>query len=173
MSEACKGDAPGLTKEGRRLVRESFDRRMIVDLAHASTELIPNAVEITGEKERPMLASHTGVKNHLSRLYAGTADAGKLQAIRRAMSAHEIKMIAGTGGTTGIIYWKDQIGEARVDNVVDAIMQAYCDLAAIEGKTPAGGFPQDRKRQQAPLARFRLGRRGIQRDRRRSCRSRH
>ena len=49
-------------------------------------------------------------------------------------------MIAGTGGTTGIIYWKDQIGEARVDNVVDAIMQAYCDLAAIEGKTPAGGF---------------------------------
>ena len=139
-SEACKGDTPGLTKEGRRLVRELFDRRMIVDLSHASTESIRGVVEIARDKQRPVLASHTGVKNHLSRLYAGTTDAGKLQAIRRAMSAHEIKMIAGTGGTTGIIYWKDQIGEARVDNVVDAIMQAYCDLAAIEGKTPAGGF---------------------------------
>jgi membrane dipeptidase len=139
-SEACKGDTPGLTKEGRRLVRELFDRRMIVDLAHASTASIRGAVKIARDKERPVLASHTGVKSHLSRLYAGTTDAGKLQAIRRAMSADEIKMIAGTGGTTGIIYWKDQIGEARVDNVVDAIMQAYCDLAAIEGTTPAGGF---------------------------------
>ncbi len=75
-SEACKGDRPGLTEDGRKLVRELFRRNMI----------------------------------------------------------------AGTGGTTGIIYWKDQIGEARVDNVVEAIMQAYCDLAWREGIVPAGGF---------------------------------
>ena len=145
---------------------------MIVDLAHASTESIRAAVKIAHEKQRPVLASHTGVKNHLSRLYAGTADAGKLQAIRRAMSAHEIKMIAGTGGTTGIIYWRDQIGEARVDNVVDAIMQAYCDLAALEGtRLPAASTGS-----KTPASTSRsvpTGRRGIERDRRRPCRSRH
>ena len=139
-SEACKGDRPGLTEPGRRLIRELFRRNMIVDLAHASTQSIRDAVAIAYDNRRPVLASHTGVKRHLERVYAGTTDPTQLQAIRRAMSDEEIAMVAGTGGTTGIIYWKDQIGEARVDNDVEAIMQAYCDLAWREGTTPPGGF---------------------------------
>lgn len=140
-SEACPHDRQGLTDAGRNLIRELFKRRMIVDLAHASEQSIGEAVAIARENKRPVLASHTGVRSHLLRLYGEQPrSSAKGQAISRAMSAKDIELIARTGGTTGIIYWKKQIGEAQVDNVVGAIMHAYCDLADRENTTPADGF---------------------------------
>ena len=59
LSGELKG---GLTDMGRALVRMMEERGMIVDLAHASPELIDDVLAIA---TRPVVVSHTGCARHL------------------------------------------------------------------------------------------------------------
>lgn len=128
-SEGCERPLSGLSDKGKALVRTLFARGMVVDMAHASSPAIDDAVTIAAEFERPILVSHTGVRAYLKdHPQDGVSDAHREQAENRAMTADEIARIAGTGGTIGIIYWEDQIGAAKVENVVGTIARAYCDL---------------------------------------------
>jgi membrane dipeptidase len=78
----------GLTERGRELLRRLEERRILLDLAHASPRTIADAVAMA---RRPLVVSHTGVK--------GTCDN------IRNLSDGELRGIAGTGGLIGIGFW--------------------------------------------------------------------
>src|SRR4029077_6700612 len=78
----------GLTDRGRELVRRLEQRRILLDLAHASPRTIADAVAVA---QRPVVVSHTGVK--------GTCDN------IRNLSDDELRGVAGTGGLIGIGFW--------------------------------------------------------------------
>ncbi len=78
----------GLTPLGREWVRRMEEKRMIIDLAHASAATIR---DVTVMARRPVLVSHTGVK--------GTCNNN------RNLSDEQLKAVASTGGIIGIGYW--------------------------------------------------------------------
>lgn len=78
-------DDRGLTRFGRDVVRESNRLGILVDLAHANTHTITDALETSTQ---PILFSHTGAKA------LHTAD--------RYLTDDEIRAIAAKGGLIGI-----------------------------------------------------------------------
>jgi membrane dipeptidase len=78
----------GLTPFGREAVRRLEDKRILVDLAHASPHTI---ADVLGMARRPVVVSHTGVR--------GTCDNP------RNLSDDELRGVAATGGVVGIGYW--------------------------------------------------------------------
>jgi membrane dipeptidase len=78
----------GLTEKGREMIRRMEEKRMIIDLAHASAKTIEDVLAIA---TRPVVVSHTGVK--------ATCDNA------RNLSDEQIRGIARTGGIIGIGYW--------------------------------------------------------------------
>ena len=78
-------DDDGLSDVGRDIVREANRLGMIVDLAHANTQTIVDAIEISSH---PIVFSHTGVKARLDK--------------DRHLEDEEIRAIAGGGGVIGI-----------------------------------------------------------------------
>jgi microsomal dipeptidase-like Zn-dependent dipeptidase len=82
----------GLTDKGRELIRRMEARHMILDLAHASPQLIDDALAVA---TRPVVVSHTGVK--------GTCDN------TRNLSDEQIKGVARAGGLIGIGYWETAV----------------------------------------------------------------
>lgn len=79
----------GLTEKGREMIRRMEEKRMIIDLAHASAKTIDDILAMV---TRPVVVSHTGVK--------GTCDN------QRNLSDDHIRAIARTGGVIGIGYWE-------------------------------------------------------------------
>jgi microsomal dipeptidase-like Zn-dependent dipeptidase len=91
---AVAGAAAGLTKAGltdlgRRWVRATEGKHMIIDLAHASPATLR---DVTAIATRPLLVSHTGVK--------GTCNNP------RNLSDDELRAVARTGGVIGIGLWE-------------------------------------------------------------------
>lgn len=78
----------GLTPFGRDLVRRMNQKKMIIDLAHASPATIRDVLK---ETTRPVLFSHGGLR--------GTCDN------RRNLTDQEARGIAATGGIIGIGFW--------------------------------------------------------------------
>ena len=78
----------GLTAKGRALVRRLEERRILLDLAHASPRTIADALALA---TRPVVVSHAGVK--------GTCDS------LRNLSDAELRGVAATGGVVGIGFW--------------------------------------------------------------------
>lgn len=75
----------GITEFGRLLISEMEKRNILVDLSHASPQLINDVLSIAN---KPLIVSHTGVK--------GTCDN------IRNLSDDQLKGIASTGGVIGI-----------------------------------------------------------------------
>src|SRR5262249_62321849 len=78
----------GLTDKGRELTRRMEEKRVFIDLAHASPKTIDDVLRIA---TRPVIVSHTGVK--------GTCDN------TRNLSDDHLKAIANNGGIVGIGFW--------------------------------------------------------------------
>ncbi len=79
----------GITEKGREMIRRMEEKRMIIDLAHASASTIDDVLAMA---TRPVVVSHTGVK--------GTCDN------QRNLSDDHLRAIARTGGVIGIGYWE-------------------------------------------------------------------
>jgi len=101
---AAKG---GLTPLGRDLIRRLEERRILVDLAHASPQAIQDVLAMA---TRPVIVSHTGVK--------GTCDN------RRNLSDAELRVIAATGGVIGIGFWPAAVCGGDVRSIARAIRHA-------------------------------------------------
>ena len=82
----------GLTAKGRDLVRGLEERRMLLDLAHASPDTIHDALAAA---TRPVVVSHTGVR--------GTCDNG------RNLDDDALRGVARTGGLVGIGFWQTAV----------------------------------------------------------------
>jgi len=78
----------GLTDKGRELMKRMQEKRVFVDLAHASPKVVDDVLALA---TRPVIVSHTGVK--------GTCNN------TRNLSDEQLKGIAKTGGVVGIGYW--------------------------------------------------------------------
>jgi membrane dipeptidase len=78
-------DDRGLTDFGREIVRESNRLGILVDLAHANTRTIMDALETSTQ---PILFSHTGAK--------------ALHPADRYLTDGEIRAVAAKGGVVGI-----------------------------------------------------------------------
>lgn len=102
----------GLTPEGRELIRRMDEKKMIIDLAHASEKTIADTLDVT---TRPVVVSHTGVR--------GTCDNS------RNLGDDAIKEIARRGGVIGIGYWRKMVGE----NGIESITGAICHVAETCG----------------------------------------
>jgi membrane dipeptidase len=100
-------DKGGLTPLGRQVIARLEEKRMLVDLAHASRPLIDDVLAIA---KRPVLVSHTGV--------AGTCPGP------RNLSDEHLQRIAASGGVIGIGYWDAAVCETSVGAIVRAIRYA-------------------------------------------------
>jgi membrane dipeptidase len=79
----------GLTPAGRELVQRLNQRRMFVDLAHIHPQAFWDAVEVH-DPTQPLIATHTGVS--------------AVNPSWRNLDDSQLKAIADTGGTVGIIF---------------------------------------------------------------------
>ena len=88
----------GLTPLGREWLRQMEARKMIVDVAHASTDTVSDILSLA---TRPVVVSHTGVR--------GTCDN------QRNLSDAQLVSIARNGGIVGIGFWDTAVcgGDAR------------------------------------------------------------
>jgi microsomal dipeptidase-like Zn-dependent dipeptidase len=78
----------GLTDKGRELVKRMEDKKVFVDLAHASPKTIDDVLRIAA---RPIIVSHTGVKATCNNM--------------RNLSDDQLKAIANNGGIVGVGFW--------------------------------------------------------------------
>lgn len=104
----------GLTEFGREVIPRLEERKMLIDLAHASRPLIDDVLAIA---KRPVIVSHTGV-------------AGTCPGPRNLTDAH-LRGIARTGGVIGIGYWDGAVCETSVDAIVKAMRYA-ADKVGVE-----------------------------------------
>ena len=94
----------GLTPLGRQWLRDMEQRKMIVDLAHASPATIDDVLTMA---KRPVMVSHTGVR--------GTCANG------RNLSDAQLKRIAAQGGLVGIGFWNTAVCGKDVASIARAI----------------------------------------------------
>ena len=97
----------GLTALGREMVARMEARGVILDLAHASSRTIDDALSIA---TRPVVASHTGVR-------------GVLDNPRNLTDAH-LAGIAATGGLVGIGFWPTACGGDDAPSIARSIAYA-------------------------------------------------
>lgn len=97
-------DQNGLTDFGRDVIAEMNKKKIIIDLAHASSRLIDDVLAIT---TRPVVVSHTGVK-------------GTFQSPRNLSDDH-IKAIASMGGMIGVGFWDGAVGSPDPADIVKAM----------------------------------------------------
>lgn len=104
----------GLTPFGREAIHRMDERKIIIDLAHASAALID---DVLAQTSRPVLVSHSGVR--------GTCDN------ERNLSDEQIQAIAAGGGLIGIGLWKTAVcGEDAADTA--RAMKYVADLVGVE-----------------------------------------
>ncbi len=82
----------GLTEFGLDVIKKMIELNMIIDIAHASPQIIDDILKIT---DRPIVSSHTGVK--------GTCDNV------RNLSDKHLKAIANSGGLVGIAMFEQAV----------------------------------------------------------------
>ncbi|HTM44051.1 MAG TPA: membrane dipeptidase [Polyangiaceae bacterium] len=89
------GPDTGLTDAGRDYVQALNDRKIFVDLAHISRQGFNDAFEIH-DKSQPLLVSHTGVSGVFAHW--------------RNLDDQQLRRIADTGGTIGVMYHAAYLG---------------------------------------------------------------
>lgn len=101
------GTGSGLTDFGREVVREMQERHMIIDLAHASPQMVRDVLAMPGT--RPIL-SHTGIHGQC--------------ASPRNLPDDLVKEIAAKGGLIGIGYWADVVCGKTPADIAKSIQAA-------------------------------------------------
>jgi len=117
-----------LTEMGTEMIRRMEARKMIVDLAHASPEVIKDVVAMS---TRPVVISHTGVR--------GTCNNN------RNVSDDVLRLVAGTGGVIGIGFWETAVCGRDAKSIARSI-RYVANLVGVEhaglGSDFDGAVPQ-------------------------------
>jgi membrane dipeptidase len=104
----------GLTPLGRELVRRMNEKKIIIDLAHASSQTIHDVLLLTTQ---PVLYSHGGLQGNCNN--------------RRNLTDEEARGIARTGGIIGIGFWPTAVCGSDPKAIAQAIRYA-AGVAGIE-----------------------------------------
>ena len=107
-------DKNGLTTFGKEVIKKMNEKKIIIDLAHASPALIDDVLALT---TRPVVVSHTGVK--------GTFDSP------RNLSDKHIKGISEGGGLIGIGFWDGAVGSPEIEDILKA-MRYVINLVGVD-----------------------------------------
>jgi membrane dipeptidase len=119
----------GLEREGKEFVRVLDERRVFVDLAHASPRAFWDAVE-AHDKSLPLLVSHTGVSG-VHRHWRNLDDA-------------QIRAVADTGGVVGILYHAPFLGDRPWAGRVESVARHLEHVRKVGGDdAPALGSDWD------------------------------
>jgi len=97
----------GLTDRGRELVKRMEEKRVFIDLAHASPRVIDDVLRMA---TRPVIVSHTGVK--------GTCDN------TRNLSDDQLKAISLNKGIVGVGFWDTAVCGRDAAAIAKAIRHA-------------------------------------------------
>ncbi len=101
------GPGSGLTEFGRRVVAAMMEKGMVIDLAHASPQMVRDVLAIRGT--RPIL-SHTGIHGHCPS--------------PRNLDDNLMQAITAKGGVIGIGFWSDVVCGATPADIAASIMAA-------------------------------------------------
>ncbi len=104
----------GLTPLGREWVRRMEEKRMLIDLAHASAATLRDVLALA---TRPVVVSHTGVR--------GTCDN------QRNLSDEQLRALAANGAVIGIGYWETAVCGSDARAIARAIRYT-ANLIGIE-----------------------------------------
>jgi membrane dipeptidase len=119
----------GLEPEGMELVRVLDQRRVFVDLAHASPRAFWDAVE-AHDRTLPLLVSHTGVSG--------------VHRHWRNLDDRQIRAIADTGGVVGVLYHTPFLGDPLWSGRVDSVARHLEHVRKVGGDdAPALGSDWD------------------------------
>ncbi len=117
-SPAGRARDRGLSAFGKDYVRRLNEKKIFVDLAHISREGFFDAVEVH-DKSQPLIATHTGVSGVLPHW--------------RNIDDEQIRAIAGTGGTIGIIYHGQFIDGAYFGGTLDGVCRHLEHIVKVAG----------------------------------------
>ncbi|MCH7948332.1 MAG: dipeptidase [candidate division Zixibacteria bacterium] len=115
----------GLTKFGRRVIEKMDELGIIIDLAHASEQLIEDVLEVTS---RPVVVSHTGVKGTCKRT--------------RNLGDDQVRAIAEKGGLIAIGFWRGAVCGTQPTDIARAIRYTV-ELVGIEHVALGSDFDGD------------------------------
>lgn len=101
------GSGAGLSDFGRQVVDAMMERGMVIDVTHASPQMVRDVLQIPGT--RPVL-SHTGIHGHCPS--------------PRNLPDDLVRDIATAGGMIGIGFWSDVVCGRTPDDVAQAIVAA-------------------------------------------------
>jgi membrane dipeptidase len=114
-----RADGPSFSDLGREYVRALNARRIFVDLAHIDRRGFFEAVEVH-DRSQPLLVSHTGV--------AG------VHTHWRNLDDAQIRAVAETGGTIGIIYQSSFLGDPVFSGKASTIVDHLEHVIAVAGE---------------------------------------
>jgi microsomal dipeptidase-like Zn-dependent dipeptidase len=122
----------GLTPAGRKFINTCLQKKIIVDLAHASPALIREAAGIALTQEdgpRPLIVSHCGIK--------------AVHSVSRNLSVADIRSVASTGGLIGIGFWRGAMGWTDDDPFEDKMGKIVESFRAALGILSAHDFAEE------------------------------
>lgn len=109
----------GLTKAGAEFVELLNAKRVFVDLAHIGRAGFFDAVAVH-DRSRPLLVSHTGVSG--------------VHPHWRNLDDEQLKTVADTGGTVGVMYQWSFLGKDRKSTTVDTIVNHLAHVVKTVGE---------------------------------------
>lgn len=117
-SPAGRKKERGLSALGKDYVKRLNQKKIFVDLAHISREGFFDAVEVH-DKSQPLIATHTGVSGVLPHW--------------RNLDDEQVKAIADTGGTIGVIYHGQFIDGAYFGGTIEGVCRHIEHIVKIAG----------------------------------------
>ncbi len=112
----------GLTRHGADFVRKLNQHRIFVDLAHASPETFADVVAVH-DRSQPLIVTHTGVSG--------------VHRHWRNLEDEQIRAVADTGGTIGVIYHSVFLGDRLWGGRVDSIARHLEHVVNVAGEDHA------------------------------------
>lgn len=104
----------GLTPFGRDVVGRLEELHILIDIAHASPQMMDDILDMT---TKPVVVSHTGVKGVCNN--------------NRNLGDQHIRRIAQKGGVIGIGFWDDAVGSTDVKAIARSI-RYVADLVGVK-----------------------------------------
>ncbi len=113
------GGKTGLTRLGAEFVRKLNEQRIFVDVAHASPRTFSDIVAVH-DRTQPLIATHTGVTG--------------VHAHWRNLDDAQLRQIAATGGTVGIIYHSAYLGDRLWSGKLESIVRHLEHVISVIGE---------------------------------------
>ena len=113
------GPARGLSDSGRDFVRRLNARKIFVDLAHISRQGFWDALE-AHDKSQPAIVTHTGVSS--------------VHPHWRNLDDMQIRAIANTGGTVGVMYQSSFLGDPLFAGKAESVVRHLEHLINVGGE---------------------------------------